>query len=222
MRRLSWSQAGLEGTGTPLACEGATLDAERGIADNYPAMDQMEELRASRARVLEAADAERRRTERGLHDGVQQHLVALAVNLQLARQLTESDPVALKALLDELMRDVHEALESVRALARQVYPPLLLDRGLADALRSAAAEVSAHVEVATSDRFPPEIEAAVYFCCVELLRPGATVRVWAEEDTLVFEASGAPTAAVADRLGALGGSLKAKPGRTTGRVPFAP
>jgi signal transduction histidine kinase len=206
----------------PLVCEGATLDAARRIADNYRAMDEMEELRASRARVLEAADAERRRTERGLHDGVQQHLVALAVNLQLARQLADSDPGALNALLDELTRDVHEALESVRALARQFYPPLLLDRGLADALRSAAAEAGARVEMPTSDRFPPEVEAAVYFCCVELLRPGATVRLWAEEDSLVFEASGEPPPAVADRLGALGGSLKVEPGRTTGRVPLAP
>ncbi len=193
-----------------------------GIAENYAAMDEMEELRASRARLLEAADAERRRTERALHDGVQQHLVALAVNLQLARQLAGSDPEALSAILDELTRDVHEALESVRVLARQIYPPLLLDRGLADALRNAAAEAGASVEMATSDRFPPEVEAAVYFCCVELLRPRTTVRVWAEEDALVFEASGEPTPAVADRLGALGGSLKVEPGRTTGRVPLAP
>src|SRR5438876_4805643 len=97
---------------------------------------EVEELRASRARVVAAADAERRRIERDLHDGVQQHLVALAVNLQLARQLADSDPEALRSLLDDLTRDVHEALESVRALARQVYPPLLLDRGLAEALRS--------------------------------------------------------------------------------------
>ena len=185
-------------------------------------MDEMEELRASRARVLEAADAERRRTERGLHDGVQQHLVALAVNLQLARQLADSDPEALNGLLDELTRDVHEALESVRALARQIYPPLLLDRGLAEALRSFAAEAGARADVATSDRVPPDVEAAVYFCCVELLRPGATIRVWAEEDALVFEASGEPTPAVADRVGALGGSLKVESGRTTGRVPLAP
>jgi signal transduction histidine kinase len=210
------------GAGTPLVCEGATLDAVSGIADNYPAMDEMEELRASRARVLEAADAERRRTERGLHDGVQQHLVALAVNLQLARQLVDSDPEALNALLDELTRDVHGALESVRALAREIYPPLLLDRGLADALRSAAAEAGASVQMSTRDRFPPQVEAGVYFCCVELLRPGATVRVWAEEDALVFEASGEPTPAVADRVGALDGSLNVEPGRTTGRVPLAP
>ena len=194
----------------------------RHIAENYPVMGEMEELRASRARVLEAADADRRRTERGLHDGVQQHLVALAVNLQLARQFADSDPEALNALLDELTRDVHEALESVRVLARQIYPPLLLDRGLADALRSAAAEAGASVEMATNDRFHPAVEAGVYFCCVELLRPGAPVRVWAEEDALVFKASGEPTPAVVDRVGALGGSLKVELGRTTGRVPLAP
>lgn len=209
------------GGSIPIAREAGTLDEKRPIADNCRAMNEIEELRASRARVLEAADAERRRTERGLHDGVQQHLVALAVSLQLARQLADSDPDALRALLDELSRDVHEALESVRALARQVYPPLLLDRGLADALRSAAAEVGAQVEVTTTERFPPEVEAAVYFCCVELLRPGASISVRVEADALVFETSGEPTAAVADRLGALGGALELSEGRVTGRVTLA-
>src|ERR671934_2680017 len=124
-------------------------------------MNEIEELRASRARVVEAADAERRRTERELHDGVQQHLVALAVNLQVARQLADSDPDALKELLDELTRDVHEALESVRALARQIYPPLLLDLGLANALRNAAVEAGATIEVNIGERFEPAAEAAV-------------------------------------------------------------
>ena len=73
-----------------------------------------------------------------------------------------------------------------------------------------------------TERFPPELEAAVYFCCVELLRPGASVRVRAEADALVFETSGEPTAAVADRLGALGGALELSEGRVTGRVPLAP
>ena len=103
----------------------STLDGGRPIADNCPTMTEIEELRASRARVLEAADAERRRTERSLHDGVQQHLVALAVNLQLARQLVDTNPAALPALLDELSRDVHDALESARVLASEIYPPLL-------------------------------------------------------------------------------------------------
>jgi signal transduction histidine kinase len=181
-------------------------------------MDEIGELRASRARLLEAADAERRRTERELHDGVQQHLVALAVNLQLARQLVDSDPDALKALLDDLSNDVHEALESVRALARQVYPPMLLDRGLAEALRAAAVESGARVDVETSERFPEEVESTVYFCCVELLRPGTTVRVWTDGADVVFEADGEPTTAVRDRVGALGGTVRVSSRRTTGRI----
>ena len=185
-------------------------------------MNEIEELRASRARVVEAADAERRRTERELHDGVQQHLVALAVNLQVARQLAESDPDALRELLDELTRDVHEALEGVRTLARQIYPPLLLDLGLANALRNAAVESGAAVEVETAERFEPAAEAAVYFCCVELLGPGARVRVWVEPGTLVFEADGEPTATIADRLDAIGGTLTAEGGRVRGRVPLSP
>jgi hypothetical protein len=185
-------------------------------------MNEIEELRASRARVLEAADAERRRTERSLHDGVQQHLVALAVNLQLARQLVDTNPAALTALLDELSRDVHEALESVRVLARQVYPPLLLDLGLANALRNAAVEAGATIEVEAAERFEPAVEAAVYFCCVELLGPGARLRVWTESDALVFEAGGEATAAIADRLGAVGGMLSTNAGRLTGRVPLSP
>ena len=185
-------------------------------------MNEIEELRASRARVLEAADAERRRTERSLHDGVQQHLVALAVNLQLARQLVDTNPAALTALLDELSRDVHEALESVRALARQIYPPLLLDLGLANALRSAAVEAGATVDMETSERFPPAAEAAVYFCCAEVFDAGVHVRVWAEPDALVFEATGAATSALTDRLDAVGGTLATADARVTGRVPLNP
>jgi hypothetical protein len=148
--------------------------------------------------------------------------VSLAVNLQLARQLADSDPEALRELLDELTRDVHEALESVRALARQIYPPLLLDLGLANALRSAAVEAGTTIEVATGERFESAAEAAVYFCCVELLGPDSHLSVRAEPDALVFEADGKPTAAIADRLGAVGGTLSMDGGRLTGRVPLSP
>jgi hypothetical protein len=184
-------------------------------------MNEIEELRASRARVLEAADAERRQTERSLHDGVQQHLVALAVNLQLARQLVDTDPEALKALLEELGRDVHDALEGVRELSRQIYPPLLLDLGLANALRSAAVEAGATVEVDARGRYDTGAEATVYFCCVELLRSDAHIRMWAEPNALVFEADGEPTASIADRLDAIGGTLDVVDGRLTGRVPLS-
>jgi Histidine kinase len=185
-------------------------------------MNEIEELRASRARVLEAADAERRRTERSLHDGVQQHLVALAVNLQFARQLVDNDPEALKSLLEELSRDVREALEGVRELSRQIYPPLLLDLGLANALRSAAVEAGATVEVDVRERYNAGAEAAVYFCCVELLRSDARIRVWAEPEALIFEADGRPTASIADRLDAIGGKLDVVDDRLTGRVPVSP
>jgi len=185
-------------------------------------MDALPELRASRFRVLAAADAERRRIERELHDNVQQHLVALAVNLQLTRDLvSSSDASAATTLLQEMSRDVRDALESVRALAQEIYPPLLVDRGLADALRSAAVDVAAEIDVATHDRFPPEVEATVYFLCVELLHPGATIRVWTEDGGLHFSASSdrGVSTIVADRVDALDGSLIVAPGDITGRIP---
>jgi signal transduction histidine kinase len=94
---------------------------------------QADELRVSRARVVTAADAERRRIERDLHDGAQQHLVALAVNLRLARELAGTDPDASRAVLEELSNDVRDALDDFRDLAHGIYPPLLVDRGLAEA-----------------------------------------------------------------------------------------
>src|SRR6478736_1340083 len=108
---------------------------------------QVEELRASRARVVGAADTLRRGIERDLHDGAQQRLVALAVNLQLARQFADSDPAALKTLLEEIGCDVQQALDDVRQLACRVYPSLLLDRGLVEALRAAASDAAVSTRV---------------------------------------------------------------------------
>ena len=102
---------------------------------------EVEELRASRERLVLAADAERRSIERELHDGPQQHLVALAVNLQLARRLADADPAAAKLLLEEMGRDVRQALDETGKLAHRIYPPLLEAGGLAAALRSAAVAV---------------------------------------------------------------------------------
>lgn len=159
---------------------------------------EVEELRASRARVVAAADAERRRIERALHDGAQQHLVALAVNLQLVRQLADSDPTSAKTLLEQIRNDIREALESVRELAHGIYPPLLLDRGLGDALRAVAstAAIPTRVDASAVARYPPQIEATAYFCCVEALRNAtehagrqarATIRVLHDHDALVFD-----------------------------------
>jgi signal transduction histidine kinase len=192
---------------------------------------QSDELRASRARVVTAADAERRRIERDLHDGAQQYLVGLAVNLPIARRLADSDPERAKRMLDELSPAIQEALESLRDLAHGIYPPLLQDRGLADALSNAAsrATIPTRVEASAAGRYGADVEAAVYFCCVEALQNAskyagegsrATLRLWEEEGGLLFEVGddgpgigpragrGAGLTNMRDRLGAIGGSLR--------------
>jgi len=165
---------------------------------------------------------------------VQQHLVALAVNLQLARQLADTDPTGLTSQLAEIGRDVQEALDDVRRLAARVYPASLVDRGLVDALRAAASEavIPTRVEASRqSERYPAEIEAAVYFCCAEAVeaaaarkpQPGerAIVRVRREQDALAFDViveGGRPEPwteqdliGISDRLGSVGGRLAASP-----------
>jgi signal transduction histidine kinase len=196
---------------------------------------EVEELRASRERLVVAADADRRRIERELHDGPQQHLVALAVNLQLARQLAGPVPAAAEALLDEMGRDVQHALEEVGKLAHRIYPPLLETGGLAAALRTAAVSIGVptRIDVAADAGYPPEVAGAVYFCCLEVLqRAGdgarATVAVRHEEEALVFEVwedgTGSETTVSTevlsysrDRAEALGGQLtiQSEPGRGT-------
>ena len=92
---------------------------------------QADELRASRARIVEAGDAQRRRIERDLHDGAQQHLVALAVSVNLVRQIAETDPDTAQTMLAQIGTDLQEAVQELRNLAHGIYPPLLMDRGLA-------------------------------------------------------------------------------------------
>jgi signal transduction histidine kinase len=175
------------------------------------------------ARLLAAADAERRRIEGDLHDGAQQDLVALAVNLQLARQLADTDLAAAKSLLDELRRDVQETLDGLRALSHAVYPSLLPLRGLADALRT----VPAPVETTGLARYPLEVEETVYFCCLELLRhadASATGRVWEEAGSVCFAITGdvgdEDLSVVRDRVAAVGGRVTTSAGETRGAVPF--
>ncbi len=191
---------------------------------------------------MAAADAARRQIERNLHDGAQQHLVALAVNVRLARQLAERDPEASGKILDQLGEAVQEAVQELRALAHGIYPPLLIDRGIAEALRSAAGRAALPTEVDAEglERYSPEREAAVYFCCMEALQnagkhagdgAAAFVRVWQEGANLLFEvrdtgtgfdaegtlASGAGFVNMSDRVGAIGGtvSVTSAPGAGT-------
>lgn len=190
-----------------------------------------EDLSASRARIVAAADHSRRQIERDLHDGAQQHLVALAVKLGLARQLLDADPATVATLLEELRGDAQATLTSLRELAHGIYPPLLMDRGLSEALRAAANRAVLPTDVlADVGRYDSDVEAAVYFCCLEAMQnagkhagEGArmSVTVTASESELCFEVADdgagfdATDAArtghgfvnMADRLGAIGGSL---------------
>jgi signal transduction histidine kinase len=171
-----------------------------------------------------AADAELRNIERLLHDGAQQNLIALAVKLQLARRLGDSDPGALQSLLDEIEEEIHEALEGVRAVADRIYPSVLATRGLAEALRGMAAanDVVMRVEAEELGRYPLELEEAVYFCCRDALEQAATcgarptLRIWEENGSLCFEVAdnaassnfaGSDLAQIRDRVDTLGGQF---------------
>lgn len=197
------------------------------------------ELQASRARIVNAADASRRQIERNLHDGAQQHLVALAVKLGLARKVAEADPSALPGMLEDLRADAQATLVELRELAHGIYPPLLRDHGLAEALGNAAsrAVLPTTVVVDAERRYAPDIEAAVYFCCLEALQNAGkhagddaevTIRVHEDGATLTFEVADdgagfdAVTAAnghgfvnMRDRVGAVGGAMTvdARPGQ---------
>src|SRR5206468_11090467 len=119
--------------------------------------------RASRSRIVAASDAARRQIERNLHDGAQQHLVALAVTVRLARQLVESDVESAKSMLDQLGGDLQEAVQELRDLAHGIYPPLLMDQGLVPALRAAAGRCPLPAEVQAEEvgRRSAGLEAAV-------------------------------------------------------------
>jgi signal transduction histidine kinase len=152
-----------------VALAGVVLDNQRLAAQ---AEASMRELRRSRARLASSAVRERRRIERDLHDGAQQRLVALRIELEVAEGLIRSDPACGAARLHELEAALDDALEELRSLAHGVYPPLLADRGLDDGLRAVAERSAIPVELDLHDlgRYPPEIENAVYFCVLEALQ----------------------------------------------------
>jgi signal transduction histidine kinase len=206
-----------------------------------------DELQASRARIVAAADDERRRIERDLHDGAQQHLTSLAVKLLLAATLAGQDS-DLAGLLEDLGAELKDTAQELRNLVHGIYPPLLRDNGLAAALPEAArlCTLPTTVRAASLGRYPADIEAAVYFCCHEALQNAckhagerATIRLRVREDpgALTFEViddgagfdpgdrrPGAGLRNMADRVGVFGGRLlvESAPGegtRVTGAIP---
>jgi signal transduction histidine kinase len=194
---------------------------------------EVEELRASRERLVLAADAERGEIERKLHDGLQQQLVALSVGVQRASGLVEHDPAA-AALLAEMADQVREALDEAARLAERIHVPLLERGRLAAALRSAAvsAGVPASVEVTAGSSYPPEVARTVLLCWIAVLRGGETeiqptVSVIEKEGMLAFEiVSAAELAEMRDRVEALGGRLDIEPrpeggARVSGLLPLS-
>ncbi|MDP9300031.1 MAG: histidine kinase, partial [Actinomycetota bacterium] len=200
----------------------------------------IEELRASRRRIVTAQDERAKKLERNIHDGAQQRLVALSVKLRLAEQLTGRDPEKAAEMLTQLQAETTETLEELRDLARGIYPPLLADRGLPEALDAQARKSPMPVAVESdgTGRYPQELEAAVYFSCLEALQnvskyanaSSVKVRLRDQGGQLVFEVDddgagfdvgtarhGSGLQGMADRLEALGGTLeiRSSPGQGT-------
>ena len=210
---------------------------------------RVEELRASRQRLVSAQDAERRKLERNLHDGAQQHLVALKVKLGLAEMLAGKDAEKAQATILQLKADADEALDTLRDLARGIYPPLLAEKGLATALQSQARKATVPVDIDAGGigRYPQEVEATVYFCVLEALQnvqkyagaARATVRLRDTDGALHFDVEddgrgfdvehvhkGAGLTNMTDRVDAIGGSVEVRSSRGRGtavraRVPHA-
>ena len=207
----------------------------------------IEELLASRRRLVGAQDAERRRIERNLHDGAQQQLIALAIQLGLLAESAD-DPDLIRQAIPDLKAQLSTALDDLRALARGIYPPLLAEQGLVMALRAQAARspVPAVLEAGQVGRYPQNTESTVYFCTLEALQnvakharaSRATIRLSGSGGTLEFSVSddgadfpagtshghGSGLQGMSDRLAALGGTLtvRCRPGQgttITGRLP---
>jgi len=217
------------------------LDPER---DDEPQLEllrlEIADIAASRRRIVLADDAERRSIERALHAGVQQQLVGLAANLQLAEVAVDADPAAAKAILVAMGGELVRTIEHARSIASRIHPPLLDTGGLAPALRMAAAKsgIRTRIDVPTGVLADlPELAGMVYLCCVDvfhLVPTGTTVTVTVRVDgattrfEIVVEGALDPGSLPArDRVEALGGRLSLVPSadgriRIVGSVPPSP
>ena len=187
-----------------------------------------DELRASRARIVAASHARRRAIERTLHDGAQQHLVAISVKLRLAEGEIDADPEQAKRTLEELRGEVQSTIQHLRDLAHQIYPPLLADRGLPEALNGAAGRASVPVSLTVAGdgtrRYPSETEACVYFGVLEAIEAATgPVSVWVGEEAgcLLFEVwgelgEGPALVIIGDMTDTIGGTLTVEPAEAGG------
>jgi len=229
------------GRSVVLALESGRLESEL--------RSRVAELRASRARIVAAGDAERRKMERDLHDGAQQHVLALMMKVGQARS-AETDPVAGRQL-DEIQAGLEELWLELRQLGHGVYPPVLAESGLGKALEDAAARSvpPALLRTEVTRRYPAEVEAAVYYCCLEALQnvskhagpdARASIRVWQQDDRVWFEVAddgrgqdprrplghGQGIANMRERLSAVDGTLSIESSvdgtRVRGSVPVPP
>jgi PAS domain S-box-containing protein len=224
----------VRGTGDRLWMDGAIFDiterraAEAALRRHEIERARNEELRASRARIVEAADNARRRIERDLHDGAQQRLVTLALDVRMARARVEREPESAGPFLESVGEELSQASAELRELARGIHPAVLTERGLAPAIAALAARAPVPVEVIglPEERLPPTAEATAYFTVAEALTnvakyaqaTHATVRLAHEDGVLAIEIrddgvggaradAGSGLSGLADRVGALDGSL---------------
>nr|MBA2600961.1 hypothetical protein [Actinomycetota bacterium] len=208
---------------------------------------RIEELRASRQRIVAAQDAERKRIERDIHDGAQQQLIAMGMKARSARELAAADPGRAEDLLEEIVNDSTAAVQALRDLARGIYPPILAHRGLGSALEAHARRCPVTVKIESDgiSRYASDIENALYFCCLEAIQNGMkhgrgplTVTLRESDDSLRFDVVdrgpgfqsedtgiGSGMQNMADRLSALGGKLEIATGpeggaSVSGRVPL--
>jgi PAS domain S-box-containing protein len=222
------------GPGGRLWMDGAIFDiterraAEEALRRHEIQQARTEELRASRVRIVQAADAARRKIERDLHDGAQQRLVALALDVRLARARVERDPASAADFLEQLGTELAEASAELRELARGIHPAVLTERGLGPAITALADRAPVPVDIVElpEDRLPAAAETTAYFTVSEALTnvakyaqaTHASVRLACEEDALVVEvrddgvggaqaSAGSGLSGLADRVGACDGAL---------------
>jgi signal transduction histidine kinase len=174
---------------------------------------RVEELRESRSRIVKAADEERRRLERDLHDGAQQRLVALALTLRLARSKLDGEPEAAAELLDEAASELGLATEELRELARGIHPAVLTDRGLEAAIDALAGRAPIPVQLVElpHGRLPSDVESAAYFVVAEALTNIAKYARATHAEVRIAQSNGVVTVEVRDD--GVGG---ADPSRGTG------